>query len=218
MKNSRYIYLGTLVVVFLIFAGKVFAQGTTPLPDSGDSVILTAKLIKSDKKALKYISEIRNEGKKAIYYCSNPQRLNGEYGYYILRDQNDGAVVEIQSRVFNRDIVWAIPSYANHTGVELKRLEAGKTAQLELIIKWPLLETAPPILFRSSKRLLDRKDIKHIRFTVGYFDEEDGLSKLLKGKTFGPFTKGDDELEVGTFGAKRLYEIQRLASTEISVP
>jgi hypothetical protein len=143
--------------------------------------------------------------------------VRGASGPYISLDQGDSSVVNFEWRVFDSNIVLHLDCVVNETRVELKRLEPGKTVQETVLIKWPLTETEPPFLRRPFRKL-ERKNVKRLRFTVGYFAEEEGILDYLKRKPFGWFTKGIDSLEVGAFRGKRLYEVQKLVSLELDIP
>ena len=125
--------------------------------------------------------------------------------------------MNIQWRVFHPDIVMHIENGGvNKTGIELKRLEPGKTVREAVSIKWPLPETVPPYLSMVYRKV-ERRDVKRLRFTVGYFEEEEGIVEFLTRKRFGWFIGGYESLETGIFLRKRLYEIQKLVSVEVSI-
>jgi len=217
MMNHTY-SISAIVFVYLIALGQMNAQPIAAPNKVDGEVVLSVDLNRSKKKELRYTLSLRNDRPKAIYYSANPQEVCGAYGPFVSLNTENSLVVEIQWRVFHRDIVMAADCYTNNTRVELKRLEPGKWIEETVSIRWPLSETVPPLLSRVHRNVIDRKKVKRIRFTVGYFEEEEGILKLLTQKPFGWFTKGDDLLEVGVFRGKRFYEIQQLVSSEVSIP
>lgn len=216
MMKATYV-IGVILFVSSIAMGQINAQ-IGPGPNKADGkAILSVDLSKSKKKELRYSLKLRNDVPRAIYYSTTPQDVCGNYGPYVSLDQDNRSVVDIQWRVFHRDIVRSLDCYTNETRVELKRLEPRKTIEVTVSIKWPLSETVPPYLSRRYPNL-ERSDVKLIRFAIGYFDEEQGILDLLTKKPFGWFTKGDDSLEKVVFQGKRLYEIQQFVSLEVSIP
>jgi hypothetical protein len=206
-----------LFFLSLVGAGSIHAQIISEDVQDPTKVLVRVTSTRAKKKNLQYTIELLNDGPRSIIYASNPQQAFGAFGPYISLDQRDKTVVEIQSRVFPREIVQAILTYSNQTRVELKRLEPGKTAKETVSIKWPLSETVPPNP-STVYRKIDRKDVKKFRFSIGYFEAEDGLVDFLKRKPFGWFIKGNELLETGVYQGKFTSEIQKLASLEVIIP
>ena len=180
-------------------------------------ITLSVHLIKSKRTELRYSVELQNNGSTAIYYSATPQQVGGEYGPYTSIDENDKSLLNVQWRVFHPTIVMNTENGGvNKTGVELKRLEPGTTITETVSLKWPIPETMPPHT-TFVYRKIERENMKRIRFTVGYFEEEEGIREFLKMKPFGWFIKGHEPLETGIFRGKRLYEIQKLVSAETYV-
>jgi hypothetical protein len=209
--------IGLAFFAHLIGIGAITAQAASIQNKVGGEVVLSVDLIKSKKKEVLYILRLRNNGPEGLFHSTHPRHGCGGSGPYVSLDRIDGSIVDIQWRVFDRDIVQSIACYKNNTGTELKRLDPGKDAEESVAIKWPLSETVPPYLSRVHERKIIRQNVKHLRFTVGYFVEEEGILEFLARKSFGWFIQGDESLETGVFRRKRLYEIQKLVSAEIAL-
>lgn len=217
--NATYVVcIICLAVVVTLGQNTTSSKISSAQTKADDGVILSVQLLESKKCEINYVIELRNNSPAAIFYPAKTQQVDGEYGPYVSLDNNDDSVVNLQWRVFHRDIVLSIESFSNDTGVELKRLGPGESVQETASIKWPLIETVPPILKKALRNRIDRKNVKGFRFTVGYFEEDEGILEFLTRKPFGWFIKGHETLYTGVFRGKRFYEIQRLLSTEVTMP
>lgn len=210
------------IVRIIVFIGLIVLGANAQTPSGTNKVhgglVLLFELRSSNKRDLQYAFELRNEGSKAVFYSADPRDVVGTKTPYVSIDENDKSLLNVQWRVFDRDIVWRIENGGvNKTGIELKRLEPGGIARSKLSIKWPLEETSPPSLSVYQKKI-DRSTVKRIRFTIGYFEEEEGILEFLKRKPFGWFITGTESLDTGIPRGKRFYEIQKLVSSEVSIP
>ncbi|MCW5956475.1 MAG: hypothetical protein KIT61_07805 [Pyrinomonadaceae bacterium] len=213
--NVKWIIAVTIVIYMCGL--ESYPQTAPNIRNAEGNLALSFELLRSTKEHIKFVFELRNGGSKAVLYSTNPQQAGGDLGPYFSTDENDASVVNVQWRVFQRDIVLrAENGGVNKVGVELKRLEPGQTVKGTLSLKWPVVETSPPLLTTIHAKTFDRKDVKRFRFTVGYFDVEEGILELLTRKQFGWFVAGYESLETGGFRGKRLHEIQKLVSFEVS--
>jgi hypothetical protein len=216
MKNLKCVELA-LTFACLIFVGHSAAQ-INETQDTRGHVVLTVDSMKSTKKGLEVKFSLRNDGALPIYYSTNPQQIDGTYGSYVSVDENDHSVAKVERRVFDRDIVFYVEAGgANKTRVELKRLEPGKAVSESLTLGSPLTTTMPPLTKWTDRKMLNGGELKKLRLTVGYYDEEDAIINFLKGKPFGWFIKGFESLESGIHHGKAFYEIQKLVSAEVSL-
>ena len=215
MSAAKYA-IAIILFVWSVGSGKSEAQAVRSRGES--QIALSVELIRSKKTELLYRLELQNKGSIAIYYSGNPQLVGGEYSPYISLDDNDKSILNVQWRVFDPNIVSRIENGGvNNTGVELKRLEPGITIKETVALKWPVSETVPPHVSMVYRKI-ERDNVKRIRFTMGYFDEDEGITEFLKRKPFGWFIKGYEVLETGLFRGKTFYEIQKILATETYVP
>ncbi|MGB7069152.1 MAG: hypothetical protein WBD22_06630 [Pyrinomonadaceae bacterium] len=213
MNKARVIFL--TVFFFLTAQGMAEQQGIVLSKAEGQQVLLLGKILDLNDQKLRFSLTLRNEGTENIFFSSNPQRLKGEYGPYISIDVNDRSVVNIEWRVFEPI---SLAAYSDETGVELKKLGPNESVSETITLNWPLQETVPPIDLHFKCKRIDRKDLKQIRLTVGYFVENDGILDFLSRKPFGWFIKGRETLYSGAFKGKTFLEIQELVSDEIVYP
>lgn len=215
--NVKHI-IGVVLFVYLVTLGQGNAQVRSGQHETDRGVVLAVDLRKAEKKELQYTFELRNDGSKAVFYGTNPRQVDGVFTPYVSVDEKDSTLVNVQWRVFHPAIILVIENGGvNKAGIELKRLEPGETIRDTVFIKWPLAETVPPYLRRVYKKV-EQGTIKRLRFTVGYFEEEEGILEFLTRKPFGWFIKGHERLDTGVFKGKEFYEIQKLVSLEVSIP
>jgi hypothetical protein len=207
------------VGALLLFPSLATSQISLPRMDpeantTGGLVALTWKVDSSTTDEDRYKLFLENTGENAIFYATNPHDVCGNRVPYVSRGQVDPSVVYMQWRVF--EIVLELDCYTNETRIELKRLAPGEKAEQKIAIKWPLKETSPPY-FTGHDSIVEKSEVKILRFAVSYFAEEEGLLDFLTSKPFGWFVKGHERLEKGVSQGKRFYEIQQFASVEIPV-
>jgi hypothetical protein len=215
--NSKYIV--GVIIVFIFSAAFAAGPEIAPSTNGVDAeLVLSLELTSSTKKELQYAFELRNKGSRAAFYSANPHQVDGVIAPYISVDENDRSRVNVEWRVFDRDIVPRLENGGvNKTGVELKRLEPGAVVSETVSIKWPLEQTVPPLLDKPYQKL-ERRNVKRIRLTVGYFEEEEGILEFLSRKPFGWHIKGFETLEMGAHKRQPFFKIQKLLSWEVNIP
>jgi hypothetical protein len=206
--------IGFVLLVFCFAFGRSYAQENSK---TNGQVRLAATLLKSKQKELRYDLEIKNDGSNAVYYSTNPQDVCGNYGPYVSLDKQDSSVEILEWRIFDHDTVLAFDCTVNKTRVELRRLEPDKTVETVVTIHWPRTESAPPVLGQSVPPI-ERRNVKHLRFSVSYFDEEEGILDVLQHKRQGPYLNGTEFFEKGEFKGKWLSQVQKFASVEVQLP
>lgn len=218
MKPADVVLITCLAVVAALGQNNPPSKMNSAQTKADDRVILTVQLLEFNSREINYVIELRNNSPVAIFYPAKTQQVDGAYGPYVSLDKSNDGVVDMQWRVFHREIVFSVERFSNDTGVELKRLEPGESVHATVSIKWPILETVPPISRKFLCMSIDRRIVKRIRFTIGYFEEEEGILEFLRRKPFGWYIKGHELLYTGNSRGKRLHEIQRLISTVVTFP
>ena len=196
-----------------ILASVLNGQGknSVKLPDS--PISLTVKLLDLKDNEFQLELELRNDGLEAIFIATEPVQENGRRGYYVSTDAIDGTLIGIGSRVFRP----AFPRpYSDSTRVRLKRLAPGQKHRETIKLKWPLLETVPPVDPYIDPKRINRQAVAMICVSIGYFVDAHGHIEDFVKKH--PYIRGIEQLDLGVSGHRRFYEIQKLAFAKIAVP
>jgi hypothetical protein len=172
-------------------------------------ISLTGKILKFDKDEIKIEFQLKNTSSENVYVSTNPRQLRGEYGYYLLLDENDDSKLKISSRVYPR---YPGFPYTNEISVELRKLKPGDNYRDNVLVKFPAKETTPAYygMPLKNKKIIPEK-IGEIELSIGYFTEQENIINFLKKKSFGWYVAGENTLSTG----ETFLEIQKLARMEI---
>lgn len=155
---------------------------------------------------------VRNDGKLTVYVMTDPVRSEGSKGPYLSTDPLDPSVLDLGVRVYPRP-----PNciYVNHAGVTLERLEPGASRLQRFTVPPPVEETMPPYLTdRFEPRPISTGNLKYARAFIGVLPDEEGVRDYLRRKEgIGPYARGDERLEAGSFKGKHIINLQTLVSS-----
>jgi hypothetical protein len=195
----------------LLLCGFSTSFGQPETQTNLSKVALSGKATKLGKHEWRVDFSLENKGNNTIYFAANPTEVTGKHSYYISLDEN-GKSIKFSSRVFPPSLY---SPYSNSTHVELKRLNIGDKFSGKIYFNFPLKETIPPVDDPYKTKKIVSKKIKQIELTIGYFNEEAGITDFLKVKPFGWFIVGHETLFSGEFKDKRFFEIQNLVSVNV---
>lgn len=204
------------ICILLLLFGVTGNSQTNSRPDGNNStdpqISLSITALESGQKETKFRFQLQNSSERPILFLSNPVLQNGTRSYYISEDNSGKSVLKVESRVY---MPGTLP-YSDQTSVEVKRLDTGEQSTGTITLRWPLFETVPPIPFHFNRKRIERNSIDKLCFTIGYFIEDDSILNYLKGKHFGWYIRGSENILPGRSGP-RFYEIQKLVSTTIDL-
>ena len=191
---------------FILFT-SVLAMGQVGI----SKVEITHKILENTSKKLRLELTILNTGDHPVYVATDPVQIDSTKGYYISIAENNAQSIVVSSRVYP-PLVYS--PYSNQTRVALKKLIPNKILTVRVALPFAIVETIPPVDLPLDLRKTSLRHLRSIKFELGFFREEAGLTELLMGKSF---VKGHEEMVTGNMSGKRLFEIQELVSTDIDL-
>ena len=197
-----------ILILPLLFAWLIFDCRAQP---GNLNASLSVKIIRQHKKLLRIEFSLENKSGGRIYFAAHPKKISGAFGYYLALDETDKSVLKIESRVYSTPPYYL---YVDNRGVELKTLDSGQTYNETVTLNFPAKETDPPSYEGTSwNETIVLEKIKEVRFTIGYFAEEEGIIDFLQSKTFGWHIQGEETFSKGDYKDKSFLEIQTLVTS-----
>jgi hypothetical protein len=156
---------------------------------------------------------VRNDGKRAVYMMTDPVRSEGSKGPYLSVDPLNPSVLDLSVRVYPL-LEYCI--YVNHAVVTLEKLEPGGSRVQRFTLPPPDEETTPPYPAEPiTPRRISPADIKYVMAHVGVLPDEEGVRDYLRSKEgIGPYAKGPERLDAGSFKGKQIIDLQTLVASE----
>lgn len=223
MSAGREILLAAVLSVSTFVGGAVGQQarpaaGGSTGPAAGpaggvDGVGARLRLLRATPAGWELELTVRNNGRRAVYVMTNPVRSERSRGPYLSVDPLDPSVLDLSVRFYPlpEDCI-----YVNHATVTLERLEPGTSRVQRFNVPPPAEETTPPYPAEPlTPRRISPDDIKYVTAHVGVLPDEEGVRDYLRGKEgIGPYAKGPERLDAGSFKGKPIIELQTLVSSE----